>query len=436
MPAASGKTSKSKSPEVDQAVVTSGRIFHDGILDLVASPDPCRPNLIFYDGRKSKIASRIRHDGNWYCSPELDPSIASVITFPQDIDPSGPVVELFADAAELLQGSLSLPPEIAQQIALFEATTWLSDVLLNPPAAMMLGHSMAQAVRLFQLMRYGCRRAITLTGLNRASLVDLPLDLKLTLLIGQPGLPQNLSQLLSAANHHGMRVPGRRGTVLDWVGPRAIFLGSMSGPRSWSGEALWISLPPVGPGLCFPGLTGKAQALQNRFLRFRMDWLMKSQETGYSENDAPLELLDSQLAQTLFACVRYEPKLIDATTHLLRGLLEDARTSRSLDPDLVILEVLWRPAHTLREISVVRITHSLNKLLYDRKGRYQYSEEEVGWRLKQLGFERVRGADGKVVRSSGENEELLHRLVRRAGLDFPMAPGCPLCAAPRVNEPE
>ena len=53
-----------------------------------------------------------------------------------------------------------------------------------------------------------------------------------------------------------------------------------------------------------------------------------------------------------------------------------------------------------------------------------------------LGFERVRGADGKLVRFSGEHEELLHRLVRRAGLDFPIVPGCPLCAAPRINEPE
>jgi hypothetical protein len=439
MPAVtSRKTSTRKPAEVDQGVITAGKIFPDGILDLVASPNPCQPNLMFYDGRKTKTARRIFHDGTWYCAPELDSTIANVITLPQDLAPSGSLVELFADAAELVQGWLALPPEIAQQIALFEATTWLSDVLHNPPAAMLLGHRMAQAVRLFQLMGYGCRRALTLTGLNRASLLALPMDLKPTLLIGQPGLSRNLSQLLSAANHRGMRVPGRQGTVLDWVGSRAIFLGSMSGPCSWSGEALWISLPPVGPGASLPDerLVGKAQTLQDRFSRFRMDWLLKAGETGYSENDAPLELQHSELAQTLYTCVRYEPALIKTTTSLLHGLVEDARSSRSLDPQVVVLEVLWQPGHELREIRVARIAQSLSKLLYKRGGRYQYSEEETGWILKQLGFERVRGAEGKLVRFSDENQQLLHRLVSLAWLDLPKDPSCPLCTAPRENEPE
>ena len=438
MPIASRKTSQSKPPAVDQVVTTTGKIFPDGIIDLVASPDPCRPNLIFYDGRKTEIAARIRHPDTWFGSPELDPTIASVITFPQELAARGSVVELFADAEDLLQGWLALPAEIAQQIALFQVTTWLSDVLLNPPAAMVLGQRMVQAVRLFQLMGYGCRRAITLTGLNRASLAALPMDLRLTLLIGQPDLPRNLSQLLSAANHHGMRVPGRRGMVLDWVGSRAIFLGSTSGPDSWSGEALWISLPPVGPGPLLPdeGLVGTAQTLQNRFLRFRMDYLLKARETGYSEHDAPLELEHSALAQTLFNCVRYEPALIETTTPLLRGLVEDARSSRLLRPEVVVLEVFWQPGHKLREISVARTTQALNKLLFNRRARYQYSEEEMGWILKQQGFERVRGAEGKLVRFSGENEQLLHRLVSHAWLDLPKVPGCSLCDAPRENEPE
>jgi hypothetical protein len=348
------------------------------------------------------------------------------------------VVELFADTADLLQGWLTLPPEIAQQIALFQATTWLSDLWLNPPALMLLGHRMAQVVRLFQLMGYGSRRAITLTGLNRASLVALPMDLKPALFLGQPDLSRNLSQLLSAANHKGMRVPGRRGMVLDWVGSRAIFLGSMSGPGSWSGEALWVSLPPVGPDLSLPNerVVGTAQTLQNRFLRFRMDYLLKAQETGYSEQDAPFELQHSELAQTLFTCVRYEPALVATTAPLLRGLVEDARSSRLLKPELVVLEVLWKPAHKLREISEALMTQSLNKLLYKRRGRYQYSEEQMGWILKQLGFEKVRGAEGKLVRFSGENQQLLHRLVSLAGLDLPKVMGCPFCDLPRENEPE
>jgi hypothetical protein len=60
----------------------------------------------------------------------------------------------------------------------------------------------------------------------------------------------------------------------------------------------------------------------------------------------------------------------------------------------------------------------------------------MGWILKQLGFEKVRGAKGKLVRFSGENQQLLHRLVSRAWLDLPKVMGCPLCDLPRENEPE
>jgi len=126
----------------------------------------------------------------------------------------------------LIQQYSGLPLDAAQQVTMWEASTWVSDQLSCPSALIVVGPNMRRAVDLFQLLACGSRRALTLTGINRAALVGLPTDLNLTLLIGQPDLSRNLSQLLTAANYRGVHVPGTRGGIQDWAGAKAIFLGS------------------------------------------------------------------------------------------------------------------------------------------------------------------------------------------------------------------
>jgi hypothetical protein len=50
---------------------------------------------------------------------------------------------------------------------------------------------------------------------------------------------------------------------------------------------------------------------------------------------------------------------------------------RDVAPNVVILEVLWNPAHRVRDLSVKKITEFLNTLLRSRGNRYEYAEEEV-----------------------------------------------------------
>ncbi len=291
---------------------------------------------------------------------------------------------------------------------------------------------MGRAIDLFQLLACGSRRALSLTGINRAALVGLPMDLHPCLLINQPDLPQGMSRLLGACNHRGVNVPGKSGTIQEWVVSKAIFTGMAPSPRAWDGEALWISLPSAATGLPLDqqALARLAQDLQAKFLAFRLDWLYKTREGGIS--DRGLSFAESELAQSLFACVRHEPGLIEIVTPLLSGLVEDVKVRRDLDPNLVVLEVLWEPAHQLPELSVRKITEYLNLKVRIRGGSYEYSAEEVGWILKGHGFDRPRNGSGKVLRFSGDSTRLLHRLVRRFGLDLPELPGCADCAGPNT----
>jgi len=257
----------------------------------------------------------------------------------------------------------------------------------------------------------------------------LPTDLNLAFLINQPDIPPRLLQLLSAANHRGINVLGRAGAVQDWAGSKAIFLGSGLSPNACSGEALWISLPPAetdSPVLDEQTLARIAQHLQSKFLGFRLKWLCETQAPASSSAEASFS--GSELAQSLFACVRHEPELIETTLPALRGLVEEEAERRRSDPSSVVLEVLWNPAHHDGSISVKKIVEHLNVLLRTRGSRDEHSPEDIGWILSHHGFERRRKDRGMVVLSSAENIGLLHRLVRNLGLNLEKVEGCSHCA--------
>jgi hypothetical protein len=351
---------------------------------------------------------------------------------PDHLDQGESVVPLFAEVSALFQEYLALPRELAQQVTLWMTSTWLADVVPSPPVLLISGPHMGRAIDLFQLVGCGSRRALSLTGINRAALVGLPMDLRPSLLINQPDLPQGMSRLLRACNHRGVNVPGKSGTVQDWVVSKAIFTGMAPSPGAWDGEALWISLPSAETHLPLDqlALARLAQNLQAKFLAFRLDWLYKTREGGIS--DGGLSFAESELAQSLSACFRHEPELMEAMSPLFRGLVEEATARRSVEAAVVILEVLWQPAHQLPELSVQKITEYLNLKVRIRGGSYEYSAEEVGWMLRDHGFKRHRKGQGMVLRFSGEHTRLLHRLVRGLGLDLPELPGCADCAGPNT----
>ena len=285
----------------------------------------------------------------------------------------------------------------------------------------------AQCCRFFDLLTYGSRRALALAGISRAALVGLPTDLNLTLLVSQPDLSRSLSQLLSAANYRGMHVVGRRGAIQDWAGSKAIFVGSTPNPNTWSGEGLRIFLP--GSEAELPTLDEHTRAritldLQAKYLRFRLDWLWKARNADVSVGRRHFS--GSELAHSLSACAWHEPELMETVTPALRGLADEAAARRKLEAESVVLEVIWMPAHQLRELRQMKITEYLNLKLRTRGGRYEYSDEEVGWILKGHGFENDRNGRGMVLRFSGNNTRLLHRLVRTLGLDLPEMPAVPI----------
>jgi len=429
------QTTKTESQK-DPLVATSGEVFSDAVIDLMASRDICRPNLLLWDGQREVVAPRIRYGGVIYEAPQLHRSIGQAIRFPASVNWRGTSTELFAEFAAFLQTYMGFREEIAEGLSLWNASTWLSDVLPSPPALAIWGPDMSTAVTLFVLLGCASRRALKLAGVSRAALLGLPMHLRPTWFLNQPDLPRGMWQLCRSSNHRGMVVPGRGGAVLDWVSSKAIFLGVTSSANVLSGEALRISLPPAEPGLPLldeQALSKMAEAFQARFLAFRLDWLTK--ERAASSADRHVSFPGSELAQNLFACVRHEPSLIQKITPLLSAQQEEERARRKLDPNFVLIEVFWDPAHAGSEIAVKKIAEEVHVRLRARGEKWVYSEEEIGWMLTHLGFERNRNSGGRVLRFSHDNARLVHEHARKFGLDFPGVEGCAHCAEPETVVP-
>jgi len=427
-------TSKRQSPR-EQVVITSGEVFSDGtVIDLVASADICRPDLLLWNRQRATVAPRIQHGGIVYEAPELRPSIGQAIRFPTEARPSSSAPGLFAEFAGLLQRYLGVEDMMARELSLGNGSTWLADVLPSPPPLVISGPAMAAATTLFNLLSCASRRALRLAGISRGVLAALPMHLRPTLLINQPDLTRGMSHLLRACNHRGLCVPGKGGAILDWVGSKAVFLGMDSSASAWSDVALWVSLPPARSGLDIldePTMTQIAQDFLPRFMGFRLDWLRKARESCHPGR----RFADSDLVHNLLACVQHEPELIQSVTPLLYSQGQEATERGMRDPNVAVLEVLWNPAHQAGELPVKEITEYLNVLLRTRGETYEYTEEEVGRNLRNHGFYRHRKGSGMVLRFSSDTNQLLHRLVHKRGLDLPPVQGCCHCAKSESDVP-
>jgi hypothetical protein len=166
-----------------------GKIFSDGVIDLVSSRDACRPRLLFLGRETGKGRIADSPCGVWYRAPQLCPSIGRIMRLP---GPPRPRRILWSRCSltsrPCFKNIWRFLENWPQQVTLWMTSTWLADVVPSPPVLLISGPHMGRAVDLFQLVGCGSRRALSLTGINRAALVGLPMDLRPSLLINQPRL--------------------------------------------------------------------------------------------------------------------------------------------------------------------------------------------------------------------------------------------------------
>ena len=420
----------STSERGSRVIGTSGEIFRDGsILELVKPSSDPQLSLLFWRKRQQTIARHIRHRGRVYEATAANEMLLQAIRFPTGTAPYGTAHQLFCGVRDVFARFIGLDHPQASLLTAWTWSTWFPEFASSPPTLVISGPDANHAITLLRLLNCLCRRPLVLADINRSGLYAA-MQLHPTLLVNNPAQFPKIWQLLASANHHGVYVLGTQGKVHSVVGSRAFFIGMQ---EIGSEGALHLALPPAGAEI--PMLSERQQAEIAR--RFQGQWLMfriqNLQQVGQSPSRAnQSNYPNSESTLQLAKFIEQDPDIARSIASILQRQHEDANAQRGRDVSGAIVEVLWALVHQKTEVAVGRIAILTNALLRSRGETLEYNAEEVGWRLKNLGFYRHKNGSGKVLQPSRETILLVHQLARRFCLNLQIVPGCPDCSEPEV----
>jgi uncharacterized protein (DUF2267 family) len=419
-------TTKKTSAAESTKVKTMGEILaDDSVIEVVDSEAHNRLNLLLWNGHQKMIAPEILYDKRLYQVPKLHETIQRAILFPKNASDYGTAQQLFSQTLDLFEKYIGLARPEAALMTAWTNSTWFSDCLASPPLLEISGVDMSHAITFFRLLRCLCRRPLMLGDINQAALHSLS-RFQPTLLINRPNVSPKIRDIWESANYRGMYVFGAKNRLFDVVGSKAIFSGIASESDD---QALHVALAPADPRL--PRLDWHRQAeianrLQPQFLMYRLLNFRKVRE--FRSPDHQAGFLHNLVAHNLLACTQGGPAITQEVARFVQRQEQDATARRTWDPNAAMVEVMWALLHQKsKEASPTEIAKLTNALLRSRGELLEYNAVEVGWKLKQLGLYRNRGANSMVLRFSRDTSRRVHLLAKHYGLSLTGTKDCPDC---------
>jgi hypothetical protein len=364
-----------------------------------------------------------------YCPPFLQSSLLGATWFAREPAEYGEPRQLFWKVVDLFCHYLGFSRDLAAFLTRVVFCSWLPDCCPRPITLCISGVNMDLVMKLFRLLHALCRRPFVLAELSRS----LPLTLSPTLLINDQALSARAAGRWRTSNYHGAFIPGARGTMRNIACAKIIFCESEGAREFWGPEALHIALLPTGEKL--PPLTEQDEAqlageYQRQFLMFRLRNLSLMHQSVLSS--AQPRSAGLELGGNLPACIAEDPEIVKALEPALEAREQEVLARRALDPHAAILEVIWAPAHRVKEISAAQITKWVTALLRNRGETLEYNPQQIGWKLRNLGLDRHDNGNNRVLRFSREMRRRIHRLAVQFGLTLPKVSGCTDCEDPQL----
>jgi hypothetical protein len=195
---------------------------------------------------------------------------------------------------------------------------------------------------------------------------------------------------------------------------------------TWNDEGIHIAVPVQRelPALEKQTESEIASRFQPQFLMHRLRNYHEFHESSFSRQP---HFPNTEIARELAASIQGEDDIAQAIGPILRRQNQDAQARRGSDISVVMVEVMWTPLHQEKQMTIRHIVELTNALLRSRGETLEYSAVEIGWKLRNLGFDRERNGGGKLLKLSIENNSVLHQLAQGFGLGLPPAIGCANC---------
>ena len=271
-----------------------------------------------------------------------------------------------------------------------------------------------------RLLSCVCRHPLILAEVTPVGFQSLSPQLSLTLLLDQQELKPNMQRLFRASSYRGLHVPGKRGSVVDLCGPKAIFCGSDTcgsdtAVDTLGGGVIHISVTPSqlqSFALDEQVQNEIANHFQPRLLMYRLKNHGKVCESRVEVSKFTFVM--RQLARSVAMCFPEDAELAHDAVQLLRPQDEEVRGQRSRDVNCAIVEILLGNLHQRKQraVKVDELAKDLNALLQSRGELIEYSAAEIGWKLKGLNIQKHSNRSGRQVLLDRGNSQIVHRLAR------------------------
>jgi len=415
-------------------IISAGEILTDGaMIELVSGSSGLdKPRLLLWNGRNATVGTRVQHGAHTYEVPDLAPSLCRATRLPPHCTDYGSAHDFFVAVTDLFNLHLNLPKWASSLLACFSIGTWLADRLPSVPTLVISGPDEELGVDALRLLSCICRHPLMLAEVTPGGFRSLPTQMSFTLLLDQQELKPNMQRLLRASKYRGLHLPGNRGSLVDLYGPKAILCGNDAAADTLGGGVIHISVTPSqlqSSALDEQILVEIANKFQPRFLMYRLKNSEKVREARVDVSG--FTFATRQLARTLAMCFPEDSELAREAVQLLRPQDQEVRAQRSRDVNCAIIEILWADVHGRKQrgVKVDELAKDVNALLRSRGEIFEYSAEEIGWKLKSLNIQRHSDRSGRQVLLERETSQNVHRLVR--AFDLPCSQraeaNCPDC---------
>jgi hypothetical protein len=346
-----------------------------------------RLSLLFWDGKKATIHSKITYGDQSYEPAPIKPTLLKALTLPTGVVSCTSPRGLLTDIAKLTTEYTGFAENSVAALSRWQLSTWFPEMRPAPGLAL-VGPDTTAARQQFELLNCLCRHPLLLTEVKAAGLLTLPTEWDFTLLIRQPELSVELQRILSIARR-GIGLIPRGGRVLDFhccVATHTDF-----GNTSASGVMPMLEISAFSGRQNLPVLDDAirhkiASDFQPRLLGYRLANYAKVLNSAF---DVP-ELAPSmrELAKNLSACTPDDRDLQAQVFELLRVQDKEARSAAWLDLNVVIVEAILAFLHEAKQncVFVGEITNAAEAILAGRGESRKVEPREVGPRLHSLGL--------------------------------------------------
>jgi hypothetical protein len=390
-----------------------------------------RLSLLFWDGKKATIHSKITYGDQSFEPAPIEPTLLKALTLPRRVVSCASPRGLLTDIAKLTTEYTGFAENSVAALSRWQLSTWFPEMRPAPGLAL-VGPDTTAARQQFELLNCLCRRPLLLTEVSAARLLTLPMEWDFTLLIRQPELSVEVQRILSTARR-GIGLIPRGGRVLDFH--CCVATHTEFGNTSASGVMPMLEISTFSSRQNLPVLDNAirhkiANDFQPRLLGYRLANYAKVLNSAF---DAP-ELAPStrELAKNLSACTPDDPDLQAQVPEFLRRQDQDIRSAIWLEINTAVIETVLAFLHEGKQncIYVREIAKASEEILSRRGENLHLEPRAIGARLGILGLI-TEPRDSKGVRLVLTEQVSRHVHELASYLSVPSilngARGCPHC---------